>query len=75
MGTIYYYIYDPDRLLLNLLDKMNVKKNDKHVTLPNYSIYYTWKNIREMIQSNKFKISTPTWNGEFELPSKSYSLS
>ena len=75
MGTIYYYIYDPDRLLLNLLDKMNVKKNDKHVTLPNLSIYYTWKNIREMIQSNKFKISTPTWNGEFELPSKSYSLS
>ena len=56
MGTMCYYIYDPDRLLLNLLDKMNVKKNDKHVTLPNLSIYYTWKNIRKMIQSNKFKI-------------------
>ena len=56
MGTMYYYIYDPDRLLLNLLDNMKVKKHDKHVTLPNLSIYYKWKNIRKMIQSNKFKI-------------------
>ena len=34
---------DPHRLLLNLLDKVNLKRNDKHVALSNLSIYYTWK--------------------------------
>ena len=32
---------DPHRLLLNLLDKINVKRNDKYVALFNLSIYYT----------------------------------
>ena len=39
--------YDPDRLLLNLSDKINLKKIDKYVALSNVSIYYTWKNIRK----------------------------
>ena len=26
-------------------------------------------------KNNRFKISTPTWNGEFELPDGSYSVS
>ena len=29
---------DPHRLLLNLSDKMNLKRSDKYVALPNYSI-------------------------------------
>ena len=36
-------ISDPLRLLLNLLDKINLKKSDKCVALSNLSIYYTWK--------------------------------
>ena len=52
---------DPHRLLLNL------NKSDKYVVLSNLSIYYTWKNIKKSYKNNKFKISAPTWNEEFEL--------
>ena len=34
---------DPHRLLLNISDKINLKKSDKHVALSNLSIYHTWK--------------------------------
>ena len=34
---------DPHRLLLNISDKVNVKRSDKHVALSNLSIYYTWQ--------------------------------
>ena len=37
---------DPHRLLINLSDKMNLKRSDKYVALSNLSIYYTWKNIK-----------------------------
>ena len=30
---------DPDRLLPNISDKINLKRSDKYVTLSNYSIY------------------------------------
>ena len=33
-----------------------------------------WKNIRKQYKNNKLKI-IPTWNGEFELPDGSYSVS
>ena len=33
---------DPHRILLSLSDKINLKRNDKHVALSNLSIYYTW---------------------------------
>ena len=59
---------DPHRLLLNLTDKINLKRSDKYVALSNLSIYYTWKNIKKSYKNNKFKISAPTWNEEFELP-------
>ena len=36
---------DSHRLLLNLTDKINLKKSDKYVALSNLSICYTWKNI------------------------------
>ena len=31
-------------LLLNLSDKMNLKRKDKYVSVSNFIIYYTWKN-------------------------------
>ena len=34
---------EPYRLLLNLLDKIDLKRNDKYVALSNLSIYYEWK--------------------------------
>ena len=66
---------DPHRLLLNLSDKINLKRSDKYAALSNLSIYYTWKNIKRSYKNNNFKISAPTWNEEFELPNGSYSVS
>ena len=37
---------DLHKLLLNLSNKINLKKSDKYVALSNLSIYYTWKNIK-----------------------------
>ena len=36
---------DPQRLLLNLSDKINLRQSHKYVALLNLSIYYIWKNI------------------------------
>ena len=37
---------NPDRRFLNLLDKIDLKRCDKYVSLSNLSIHYTWKNIK-----------------------------
>ena len=65
---------DPHRLLLNLPDKINLKRSDKYVALSNLRIFYTWKNIKKPYKNNKLKISAPTWNEKFELPDGSYSV-
>ena len=57
------------------LDKINLKRSDKYVALSNLKIYYTQKNIKKLHKNNKFKISAPIWNEEFELPDGSYSVS
>ena len=33
---------DPHRLLVNLSDKINLKRKNKYVALSNLRIYYTW---------------------------------
>ena len=45
------------------------------MALANLSIYYTWKNIKSEYNNNKFKISAPIWNDEFDLPDGFYSVS
>ena len=37
---------DPHRLLVNLSDKINLKRSDKYVALSNLSIYYAWKKVK-----------------------------
>ena len=68
-------ISDPHRILLNISEKINLKRSDKYVALSNLTIYYTWKNIKKSYKNNIFKISATTWNEEFELPDGSYSAS
>ena len=46
---------DPHRLLLNLTDKINLKRSDKYVALSNLSYYCTWKIIKKPYKNNKFK--------------------
>ena len=41
---------DPHRLLLSLTNKINLKRSDNYVALANLSTYYTWKNIKKVIQ-------------------------
>ena len=67
--------FDPHRLLLNLTDKIDLKSKDKYITLSNLSIYYTWKNIKNVYQNSKFKTSASTWNQKLELPDGSYFIS
>ena len=62
-------------LVLKLTDKLDLRRGQKTVALSNLSIYYTWKNIKSSYNNNKFKISAPTWNEEFELLHGSYSIS
>ena len=66
---------DPRRLLLNLTDKIDLRRKDKYIALSNLSIYYTWNNKKKSCKNNKFKRSAPTWNEEFKLPDESYFIS
>ena len=66
---------DLDELLLNITDKVILKRSDKYVAFSNLSIYYAWKNIKKSYKNNKFNISYPIWNKEFELPDGSCSVS
>ena len=50
-----------------------MKWNDKYVALSNLSTYYIWKKYK--YKNNEFKISSPTWNKEFELRDGSSSVS
>ena len=59
---------EPHVLLLKLTDKLDLRRGEK-------SIDYTWENIENSYNNNKFKISVSTWNGRFELPDGSYSYS
>ena len=65
---------EPHRFRLAIADKLNLKDPNKNIAFANLSIYYTWKNIKSAY-NNKFKISAPTWNNEFDLPDGSYSIS
>ena len=47
---------DPHTLLINLTDKINLKRVDKYVALSNLSIYNKWRNIKKLCKKNEFKI-------------------
>ena len=58
-------------LILTSTDKLDLRSSEKSKSY----IYYTWKNIKKSYKNNKFKISAPTWNDEFELADGSYLIS
>ena len=65
----------PHVLVWKLSNKLDLRIGEKIIASSNLSIYYTWKNIKNSYNNNKFKISAPTWNDKFELPDGSYSVS
>ena len=66
---------ESNKFIYQFTDKLNLKNPNKNIGLVNLHIYYTWRNIKSAYNYNKFKISAPTWNDEFDLPDGSYSIS
>ena len=66
---------DAHKFRLSLADKIKLKDPNKNMALANLSIYYTCKNIKSEYNNNKFKISAPAWNDEFDFLDGSYSIS
>ena len=66
---------DSNKFSHHFTDKLNLRNPNKNIALANLSIYYTWKNIKSAYSNNKFKVSTPTFNDEFDLSGGSYSVS
>ena len=46
---------NPHRLVLNLIDKIILKRSDKYVALSTLSICYTRQNMKKSYKNNKFK--------------------
>ena len=66
---------EPHVLILKLTNKLDLRIGENIISLSNFSICYTWKDIKNSYNKNKFEISAPTWNDKFELPNGSYSVS
>ena len=67
-------IPDPQRLLDNFSDNINLKQNINMLlcqTITNYKK----KNIKKSYKNNKFEISEPLQNGHFQITHRSYSVS
>ena len=75
MNTFISKTNESNKFIYQFTDKFNLKSPNKDMALSNLSIYYTWKNIKSEHNNNKFKISAPTWNDEFNLLDGSYSAS
>ena len=46
---------DLHRLILNLSDKINLKRIDNYVALSNLSICYSWKKIKDKLETINLK--------------------
>ena len=66
---------DSYKFRCEIIDKLDLRNPNKNMALANFSIYYTWKNVKSTYNNNKFKISAPTWNETFDLPDRSYNIS
>ena len=75
MKTLNGKTNESNKFMYQFTNKLNLKNPNTNMALVNLSIYYTWKNIKSEYNNNKFKISTATWNDEFNLPDGSYSVS
>ena len=74
MNTLNIKTNESNRFICQFTDQLNLKNPNKNMALANFSIYYTWKNIKSEYSNNKFKLSAPTWNDKFNLPDESYSV-
>ena len=61
----------PHVLVLKLTNKLDLRIGEKIIALRNFSIYYTWKNIKTHTITINLTI-TPTRNDKFKSPDGSY---
>ena len=47
-------------LILKLTNELDLRIGEKTMSLSNRSIYYTWRNIKNSYNNNKFEMSAPT---------------
>ena len=66
---------EPHVIVLKVTNKLDLRIGEKIIALSNLSIYYTWKNIKNPYNNNRFKKTALTWNDKFELPDGSCSVS
>ena len=57
---------DSNRFRLYFSNKLDFGGN-KTISLANLSIHYTWQNVKEEYNNNKFKLIGPTWDETFHL--------
>ena len=50
----------PQKFVLNMSQRLALRRLNKHVVLQNLFIYYTWKHIRKQYKNNKLKINVLT---------------
>ena len=53
MNSKYSKTSNSHRLLLNLSNKINLKRSAKYIVLSNLSLYYKWKNIKKPKKKKK----------------------
>ena len=61
-------ISEAHKLLLDLSDKIDLKRREKYVALSDLNM----KKIKKLTKKNKLEISAATRNVKFELPDESY---
>ena len=66
---------ESNKFIYQFTGKLNLKNPNKNMALAKLGICYTWKNIKSECNKNKFKISASTWNDEFDLHYRFYSVS
>ena len=66
---------EPHVIVLKVTNKLDLRIGEKIIALSNLSIYYTWKNIKNPYNNNRFKKTALTWNDKFEVPDGSCSVS
>ena len=65
---------DLNRFRLYFTDKIDLRGNKK-IELSDLSIHYTWHNIKEQYNNNKFRLAGPTWSKDVTIPDGSYKIS
>ena len=56
-------------LILNLTDKLDLRRSEKSIILSNLSIYYTWKNIKAhtITIKSKYQLQHRTINLNYQM--------